>query len=194
MNDTTRALPALPAATTSTLADLTTEPAFRDFYREHFSYAWRAFRRLGMEERDLPDLVQELFWCVHKRRAAFQPERSPRAWLFGIAFRVASDFRRTARNVREVPFEQPERDELAHSPHDSLEQQAKRELVHQALRALPLERRAAVVMYELEGYSVAEISEALGIPTNTVYSRLRVGRDEVTAAVRRIRLQQKDLP
>jgi RNA polymerase sigma-70 factor (ECF subfamily) len=40
-------------------------------------------------------------------------------------------------------------------------------------------------MMDIEGHSAPEVSEALGVPLNTVYSRLRVAREEFTAAVRR---------
>jgi len=54
------------------------------------------------------------------------------------------------------------------------------------LEELPPERRAVVVLHELEGQTAPEIAAALDVPLNTVYSRLRLGRADLNAAARRL--------
>jgi RNA polymerase sigma-70 factor (ECF subfamily) len=61
------------------------------------------------------------------------------------------------------------------------------ELLYRALAELSPERRAALVMAELEQMSSPEISEATGWPLNTVYSRLRLARRDFEAVLRRHR-------
>lgn len=61
-----------------------------------------------------------------------------------------------------------------------------REIVLAALDALPEERRGVFVACELDGASASEVAERLEIPLGTVYSRLRVAREELTVAVRRL--------
>jgi RNA polymerase sigma-70 factor (ECF subfamily) len=46
------------------------------------------------------------------------------------------------------------------------------------------------VLLELSGHSAPEAAEALGVPVNTVYSRLRIARQKFTAAVTRIRARE----
>lgn len=67
----------------------------------------------------------------------------------------------------------------------------KRALLMQALDELELERRAVFVMHELDGQAVPEIAAALEIPLGTAYSRLRLAREDMTAAVRRFRAQEE---
>jgi len=65
-------------------------------------YVWKTLRRLGVPPQDLEDLVHDLFVVVHRHLGDYDPTRPVRPWLFGIAVRIVADFRRSARNVREV--------------------------------------------------------------------------------------------
>ena len=70
-------------------------------------------------------------------------------------------------------------------PDDELAAEQDRRLVLAALDGIDPQRRAVFVMYDLEEFTVAEIAETLTIPANTVYSRLRVAREEFRQAVMR---------
>jgi RNA polymerase sigma-70 factor (ECF subfamily) len=52
-----------------------------------------------------------------------------------------------------------------------------------ALASIDLSRRAVLVLHEIEEMTAREIASVLGIPLNTVYSRLRVGRLELEQAL-----------
>jgi len=163
-------------------------------YRAHFEYVWHATRRLGGREADLEDLVHDVFMTFWKTRDRYDPARPLKPWLYGIAFRVVSDYRRRARFSREIPASQNEvfvADE-GPQPLELVEQRQRRRLVAEALDTLGDEQRVVFVMVELEGYSVVEVSEALDIKLNTAYSRLRLGRSKFEAAVKRIALQRGD--
>ncbi len=59
-------------------------------------------------------------------------------------------------------------------------------LLRAALATLDDDRRAVFVLFELDGESMPSIAETLGIPLNTAYSRLRLARDDMRAAVQRL--------
>ena len=50
----------------------------------------------------------------------------------------------------------------------------------------PTDRRAVLVMHDLEGWTAPEIAAEIGVPLNTVYSRLRLARAEFRSAVDRL--------
>ncbi|AKU96087.1 RNA polymerase sigma factor RpoE [Labilithrix luteola] len=64
-------------------------------------------------------------------------------------------------------------------------------ILHALLDELDDEKRAVFVLAELEEKSVPEISEALGVNVNTVYSRLRAARQELERAVQRLNAREK---
>ena len=55
-----------------------------------------------------------------------------------------------------------------------------------ALESVPLVRRAVVVMHDLDGTPIVDIARTLSISRFGAYARLRKGRKELTAAVRRL--------
>lgn len=158
---------------------------FRDVYDAEVGYVWRTLRRLGVHARDLEDLCHDVFVVVFRHLNDYDPRRPIRPWLFGIAYRVASDYRRSARLRHEVTGASAEPASTAPPADEALAHEEARALVLRALDALTLERRAVLVMHDIDGQVMPEIAAALGVPLNTAYSRLRLARADFVAAVRR---------
>ena len=171
-------------------------PIFQEIYRAHFAYVWRTLARLGVRECELEDAAQEVFVVVYRRQDSFDASRPIKPWLAGIAHRVAIAERRRARHRREQLTDSPP----AHaeqstfpSPHQGVEAKQRRDRIRAALDTLDMDRRVVFVMSEMEEIPCTEIAEVLGIPTGTVYSRLRVARERFKAAIRRLRLRERDI-
>jgi RNA polymerase sigma-70 factor, ECF subfamily len=165
-------------------------PDFATLYRCEFSYVWNTLRRLGASPRDLEDLAHDVFLVVHRHLSDFDATRPLRPWLFGIAIRVLADFRRAFRNQREIPCEVGEMADPAPHPDRHLEQSEARAMLMKALSRLDLDRRAVFVMHDIDEIAAPEIATGLGVPLNTVYSRLRLARADVAASIRRLRAQE----
>ena len=165
-----------------------TEPAplaeaFVAAYRAHFAYVWRSLARLGIAERDLPDVTHDVFVVVHRKLSAFDASRPLKPWLFGICFRTALDRRRKMSSWREALTDDV--DAVAEQP-SALEVTSSRqahEVVMTALSGLDLDQRAVFVLHELEGLTMPEIVAILDAPLNTLYSRLRLARERFVRAV-----------
>jgi RNA polymerase sigma-70 factor, ECF subfamily len=165
--------------TASATADATTGTAdVTQLYDQHVAFVWRNLRRLGVPPASLDDATQDVFLVVH-RRIADAPADGPRSWLFGILRRIAADHRRRGRRRSAVPI-----DDVPEPPTGDLgpEQRAARaeaaRMIHRILDQLSDDKREVFVLAELEQMTAPEIAAAIGIPINTVYSRLRVARAE----------------
>lgn len=158
---------------------------FPSMYRSEFPYVWKTLRRLGVPPQDLEDLAHDLFVVVHRHQGDYDPARPLRPWLFGIAVRMVADFRRSARNVREVLADALEPVDAGPTPYERLEGKEARALLMRALDGLDLDRRAVFVMHELDEIPMPEIARALDIPLNTAYSRLRLARADVARTIER---------
>lgn len=168
-------------------------PSFDDIYASECSYVWNCLRRLGVQSRDLEDVVHDCFLIANRRLVDYDARRPLRPWLYGIALRVASDYRKSARNRREVlSAEPPEADGSPARPDEELSAEQNRELVLEALDSLDFKNRVIFVMHDINEHTMAEASEELDLPAATLYSRLRVARDQFTAAVQRIRRRRGD--
>jgi RNA polymerase sigma-70 factor (ECF subfamily) len=160
----------------------------RELFATHAEYVWNTLRRLGVPRSDLEDLTHEVFLQVQRHIAEYDTARRPRPWLFGFAFRIASQHRRKAYRRREVLSDAAEEAaDPAARPDEHVAAAQDRRLVLQALESIDLDRRAVFVLYEIDGVPMDEIARALSIPVNTAYSRLRVARAEFAAAVKKLR-------
>ena len=154
------------------------------------AYVWRSLRRLGVAERDVEDLAHEVFLAVHGALHQYDPARPIRPWLFAFCFRVASHYRRKAR--REVIDETTaELEDFSEGADALVDRERRRRLVLLALDGVDLERRAVFVLHELDGVTCEQIARTLDIPVGTVYSRLRVAREEFAAKVKRLQASRR---
>jgi len=163
---------------------------FDELYRAQFPYVWRTLRRLGVAPADIEDLVHDVFVVVHRRLADYDRRRPVRPWLFGIAFRLASETRRRARNRHEIATPSVEAAGKAPTAEAMLESDERRKLVLDCLALLSLDQRGVLILIDIDGESPADVAASLGIPIPTVYSRLRTARGKFAAAVRRAKLRQ----
>lgn len=159
--------------------------AFDAIYAQHFRGIWRTLRRLGVSDAQLDDAAQDVFVVVHRKLHTFDG-RSLRSWLYAIAVRVASDYRRGAVHRQTAPLPDSIAD-AAPGPARASELNESVRLLHDLLAALDDQKRTVFVLSELEQLSVPEIAEALGANLNTVYSRVRAARLQFDAALKRHR-------
>jgi RNA polymerase sigma-70 factor, ECF subfamily len=152
-------------------------PSLRTVFDEHARYVIRTLRHLGIKEADVDDVAQEVFVTVHRKLAEFEGRSKLRTWLYAICLRVASDHRRRAYIVRERVTDSPPVDggeRRGDEPDTSLESRA---FVQKLLESLDDDKRAVLVLYEIEGLTMREVAEVIGCPLQTAYSRLHAARD-----------------
>ncbi len=169
------------------LSQSSPRPDMGALFDEHFDYVWNTLRRLGVRDGDLEDLSHEVFLKVHSRLADYDTTRPLRPWLFGFAYRVAADHRRLARHRHEVFGAPVEAVDPIRPADERIEAGEERALVEAALASMDFDRRAVLVLHDVEEVSVPTIAADLGIPLNTAYSRLRIAREELAAAVNKLR-------
>ncbi len=156
-------------------------------FREHAPFVWRALRRLGVHERDVEDVCQEVFVVVHRKLGDFEGRSSMRTWIYGICARTASDYRRSGRVRREIVTDAPPEAAGDAAQHDAVALRQARATLDKILDELDDDKRAVFVLYEIEELTMAEVAEALGCPLQTAYSRLHAARKAVEASVERER-------
>lgn len=176
-----------PAATALAPARAAAVPTFDEVYAAHARFVWRVLRGMGVREAGIDDAVQDVFIVVHRRLAEFDGQSALSTWLFAIAYRVACDHRR--KHKRQSAHDSLESDAVqrasgdAPSPAESAEQAQRLRALHDALDALDDEKRALIVLAELEEQTVPQIAALTGTSVNTVYTRLRRARLELQAAL-----------
>ncbi|MEZ4220665.1 MAG: sigma-70 family RNA polymerase sigma factor [Polyangiaceae bacterium] len=157
------------------------DPGFEAVFRSELGYVWKTLERLGVPNRDVEDVAHDVFVAVYRNFDHYDITRPIRPWLCGFAYRTASDYRRLARNryertAHDGDMDAPDSDRAARRIEA-------RDLTLRALDQVELERRVVLMMHDIDGHAAPDIARELSIPVNTVYSRLRLARDEFRRAV-----------
>jgi RNA polymerase sigma-70 factor (ECF subfamily) len=144
----------------------------------HLAAAYNLARWLTRDEHDAEDVVQDAYvraWTFFDR---FHGGDS-RAWLLTIVRHTCyTRLQRQRGHELATPFddERHSGEREASNPETLLLQRADRQLLREALEALPVEYREVVVLRELEGLSYKEIAGVADLPLGTVMSRLARAR------------------
>jgi RNA polymerase sigma-70 factor (ECF subfamily) len=136
---------------------------------------------------DAEDVVQETFLRAWHGLERFRGESSLKTWLYAIALnrararhgalaRLKAVFKPGRTREDEAFASLDDAADPALSPEENAVQSERRRRLREAMRALPEEFRAAVVLRDLEGLSYEEVADVLGVPIGTVRSRLARGR------------------
>jgi RNA polymerase sigma-70 factor (ECF subfamily) len=169
-------------------------PSFEQIYERYFDFAWASARRLGVRDAAMDDVVQEIFIVIHAKIHTLQKPESLRSWIYGIVRRTVSDHHR-ARRTREasgvgLAVHHELEQLLPRTPLDLTEQSDQVKLLWSLLEELDLAKREVFILAELEEMTVPEVAEALEIPLNTAYSRLRAARQAFEASLARRSLRE----
>ena len=166
---------------------------FRSIYERWFDDVSRWIRAMGGPEADREDLVQDVFLVVHRRLPDFDGQNVA-GWLYQIARHRVRDFRRLLW-VKHLLFGSvPLSESLTkngESPAESLETSEKRRTLERLLAKLNESERAAIVLFEIDGYSGEEIAQIQGVPLNTVWARIHKARKKLQAALAKIETSEQ---
>jgi RNA polymerase sigma-70 factor (ECF subfamily) len=121
------------------------------------------------------DCAQDTFERAYKSWSTWRPDAPVEAWLHRIAINVAVSDRRRAR-IRQAG--------------ELVRRLAERSDLIRALRKLPTKQAAALVLRHFHGYTNREIAASLGVPDQTVASRLTAARKQLQVALRDTREQK----
>jgi RNA polymerase sigma-70 factor (ECF subfamily) len=190
-NGGTRSAPAGPADPTDTDA----LASFRRLYDEYFAFVWGCARRLGVSEEAIDDVVQDIFIVVHDRLPTLERAASLRSWIYSVIRRTVSTHHRNRRTrmarVSTRASLEDNAEAMHPSPLDVAVLSEELQALWRILGELDAPKREVLMLAELEEMSVPEIAEAVGVPLNTAYSRVRAARKQFDEAFARHAARQR---
>ncbi|MEM7151462.1 MAG: sigma-70 family RNA polymerase sigma factor [Myxococcota bacterium] len=158
------------------------EVAGEQLFERYFDAVGRFF--FNKASGDPEDLVQETFAsCVRGRDNV----RDFRSYLFGVAYNVLRAYIRR----KQRPDSSPNADEvsacdLGPGPSTVMHRREEQRLLLEGLRRIPFNYQIVLELHYWEEMTTAQIGEALGVPTGTIRSRLKIGRQKLEQALTRV--------
>ena len=166
--------------------------AFRALFTPDLDLAWRMALRITGEPASADDALQEGLISAYRALDRVEP-RNLRGWFVRIVQNAARDAGRRERRHPTIQIQTHEEEgggterrgatELpagrASDPAGVVEGRELAAQLRAALREIPEERRTAILLFDVDGYTYAEIAEITGSSLGTVKSRISRGREEL---------------
>jgi RNA polymerase sigma-70 factor (ECF subfamily) len=176
-------------------ASLSGDPdAFNRLVELYQDYLFALTVRVVNDREAAADAVQEAFFSAYRNLHRFHGD-SFRSWITRIALNAATDILRVRKRRPADPYPEWE-DDSWQPPADESEGPERAAMVRSrdaalaaALQRVTPDQRAAILLYDIEGYDYQEIAEMQGVSLGTVKSRIHRGR----LALRDLLTPQMDL-
>ena len=171
------------------------EQIVRQNWRKVFNVAYKFVGKHDEAE----DLTQDIFLKIFKALNTFDRRANFQTWIISISRNLCIDHYRSVRKERQTIARDVDSNDLQpatteRGPYAQAEHQDLRAQLRQALDALPLTLRTAVVLRDLQELSYQEIADRLGLPEGTVKSRINRGRIELAHQLKRVQENQPVRP
>ncbi|SDB97175.1 RNA polymerase sigma-70 factor, ECF subfamily [Raineyella antarctica] len=154
--------------------------AFAVLIGRHQDRLWAVALRTLRNPHDAADALQDAYVCAFRRAHTFRGDARVSTWLHRIVINSCLDRIRYLARRRTDPLD----DELAGltGPDDD----GLTDVVADALAQISPDQRAALVLVDMEGFSIEEAAEMLGCPPGTVKSRCSRGRARLAPVLREL--------
>jgi RNA polymerase sigma-70 factor (ECF subfamily) len=161
--------------------------AFGELAERYSHRLWCVALRTLRHPEDAADAVQEALVAAYRRAHTFRGDATVHTWLHRILVNTCIDRIRHDRSRFTLPL--ISQDPVARRP-DMVSELAVRLSVEDALAALPVHQRVAVVLVDVQGWPVAEVAEVLDVPVGTVKSRCARGRTRLAVLLGHLREEE----
>jgi RNA polymerase sigma-70 factor, ECF subfamily len=160
----------------SEMEDQTKQEKFLDLLDPHRDSLYMYARALEKNREDAEDLCSESILTCYEYFHKLKDESSFRAYLFKVA---RHKFRRKKRRSQRFDNYDEETAENMISNDIQPDLPADIKILYEALELLPVKQKEAVVLFEISGFSIKEISKIQGGTLSAVKSRIKRGREKL---------------
>lgn len=160
--------------------------AFEEFVRRHSRWVRGVIFGVVGDNPNIDDIQQHVFTAVWQQIGRLKEPARWKTWLYRLARNAAVDVGRESSRRRKLhngAQQHAAPPAIAPSPLSTITDDELRAVIGHAIRALPALYREPFVLRHLEGWSYAQIAEVMGIPVDTVETRLVRARRQLREAL-----------
>ncbi|MGW0230078.1 RNA polymerase sigma factor SigM [Actinopolymorpha singaporensis] len=163
--------------------------AFATLFRRHRDRLWAVALRTMSDPDEAADALQDALISAFRNAGQFRGDSAVTTWLHRVVVNACLDRirRRAVRAADPLPEDDRAAELAADRPPDPAEVQELRIDVLTALDSLNPDQRAAIVLVDMEGYSVEEAAQILECAPGTIKSRCARGRARLVPLLAHLR-------
>jgi RNA polymerase sigma-70 factor (ECF subfamily) len=167
--------------------------AFAQLFRRHRDRLWAIALRTLCDHEEAADALQDALISAFRNAGQFRGESAVTTWLHRVVVNACLDRvrRRAVRAADPLPEDDRGAELATGGRYDQAELQELRIDILSALQTLNADQRAAIVLIDMEGYSVEEAAAILGCAPGTIKSRCARGRARLMPLLQHLRAGQR---
>lgn len=159
--------------------------AMRQIYARHHVRVYRFILRFVSDSATAEDLTNDVFIDVWRQAVRYEGRSQVSTWILGMArFKALSD-RRKVRHVVDPDDALGEVEDDADTPEVSAQKKDKAQALRKCVAKLSAEHREIVDLVYYHDKSIREVAEIVGIPENTVKTRMFHARKNLSTEMKR---------
>lgn len=167
------------------------EEAYRDLIERYKGMVYGIALRMVGDRSEAEEIAQEAFVRVYEKVRQFRGRSKLSTWIYRIAYNLSLERRRTLQRRREVSWEglpsaESTLADPAPTPEEAAMQSSEEEAVRSAIAGLPERYRVPLVLCYMEGLSLAQAAETVGITEGGMKTRLHRARQMLLTKLRDI--------
>ena len=161
--------------------------AFSILVERHRDRLWAVALRTTSDPEEAADALQDALISAFRRASSFRGDAQVTTWLHRIVVNACLD-RLRRRNVRTAsPLPADDTPQALQDPRDDISRSEDQIEIARALAELPDSQREAILLVDVQGYSVEEAAGQLGVPSGTIKSRCSRGRAKLAKRLKHLR-------
>lgn len=165
--------------------------AFSELVSRHRDRLWSVSLRTTGDPEEASDALQDALISAFRRADQYRGEAAVTTWLHRIVVNAGLDRlrRRAVRPTITLPDHQDNNGLEIIEPRDAITERENWIEISAALAELPQDQREAIILVDVQGYSVEAAAKELNCPTGTIKSRCSRGRAKLTESLGHLRNQ-----
>ena len=153
------------------------EKAFREIVNRWEPHLYYYLRRIVENENDVWDILQETWLVVFQNIRKLQEPLKFSTWLYKIGHNKAVNLLR--KENRYIQMKEEQAKDYRENDNKVIDVKERTEVVHKMLDKLKLAHREVLTLYFLEGFSISEMAQIIGISEGTAKSRLYYAKNKL---------------
>ena len=154
-------------------------------FGRHNVRIFRFILRFGVDQATAEDLVSDVFLDVWRQAERFEFRSAVSTWLLGIARFKALSSTRKRRDTVDADDAMAEMADDADTPEIVAQKTSKAEVMRACLNALSDDHREVIDLVYYHEKSIREVAEVVGVPENTVKTRMFHARKNLSELMRK---------
>ncbi len=169
--------------------------AFNELYRHTEQYVYYCITKHGVPEESASDVMQKVYMAMYENLETLRDVSAAIGWIKSIAYHKSMDYFRSEKK-EEIIAGQMELivdctlEDTMRLPEDILENKTMQEMIRNMIDSLPKDYKQVIIAYYFDECKIDDIAEILGIPSNTVKTRLSRARKKLQDSIERLEKEQ----